>query len=136
MIGSGAWVEIHALSVPARAVELGQDAAGLDGAAAAPLDPQPLAEHAGGAREGGIRIAHALHEPARAIGGHVRMHQRRPVGERGFQLGDGGQRLVAHLDQLRGVLGDVAVLRDHERDHLAHVADAVGGERPLGAGLR
>ena len=124
------------LERPRARVELGHDAAGLDGAAAAPLDPQPLAEHAGGAGKGGIRIAHALHEPARAIGGHVRVHQRRPVGERGFQLGDGGQRLVAHLDQLGGVLGDVAVLRDHERDHLTHVADAVGGERPLGAGLR
>ena len=123
------------LERPRARVEIGHDAASLDGAAAAPLDPQPLAEHAGGAGKGGIRIAHALHEPARAIGGHVPVNQRRPARERGFQLGDGGQRLVAHLDQLGGVLGDVAILRDHERDHLAHVADAVGGERRLGARL-
>ena len=58
-----------------------------------------------------------------------------PIAERRLHVDDGGQRLVAHLDELRGVLGDVAVLRDHERDHLAHVADAVGGERPLGARL-
>ena len=45
------------------------------------------------------------------------MHRAAP-GERGLQLGDGGQRLAAHLDQLGGVLGDVTVIRDHERDHL------------------
>ena len=47
----------------------------------------------------------------------------------------GGQQLVVDGDPADRVLGDVAVVGDHEGDRLAHVVDLVLGQRVLGAAV-
>ena len=49
---------------------------------------------------------------------------------RASQSTTGDQRLVVDLDELAGVLGDVAALGDHERDRVADEAHVVAGEEP------
>ena len=51
--------------------------------------------------------------------------------ERLFGIDDRRQRVVDHLDQVAGVLGDVAVLRRHRRHRLTDMADALVGDRRL-----
>ena len=43
-----------------------------------------------------------------------------------------GQQLVLHVDEVDGVLGDVAALRHHRGHGLAHVADPIRGDAVLG----
>ena len=51
------------------------------------------------------------------------------------EVGDGGQRLVVDVDQLDGVLGDVAALGDDERDRVADELHlALGQRRARGVG--
>ena len=61
------------------------------------------------------------------------MDHRRLGVERGFRIGDGGQRLVIDLDQLAGVLGLRARARDHGADRLALPAGALDGDRRTAA---
>ena len=42
-----------------------------------------------------------------------------------------GERRIIDLDQLGGILGDIAALGDDERHRLADIAHALDGERPL-----
>jgi hypothetical protein len=83
--------------------------------------------------EGALGLAHALHDPGGQIVGDIVMDARGGGIQRALEPADGGQGLVHDVDQLRGILGDVATVGDHEGDELADVADAVGRERPLGA---
>ena len=48
-------------------------------------------------------------------------------GHRLFEIDHRRQRIVLDLDQLAGVLGDIAALRHHGGDRLAHVAHLVHG---------
>ena len=52
-------------------------------------------------------------------------------GQRLFGIDDRGQRFVFDLDQIAGVLGDVAILRRHRRHRLADVAHSVMGDHRL-----
>ena len=110
-------------------VPLGHHPAGLDRAAAAPLDREPFAPDARGARQRGLRVADGLAEARGAIVGHVGVHPRCPGRERARQLGHDRQGLVLHLDERHRV-------GDDEGHHLADVAHLVDGERPLGACVR
>ena len=55
------------------------------------------------------------------------------VGERPFQVDDGGQRVEIDRDVSERILGKVAALRQHHGQRLADVTDFVLGERHLGA---
>ena len=57
------------------------------------------------------------------------MDHRRLGIERGFRIGDRGQRLVVDLDQFAAVLGLRARARDHGGDRLALPAGALDGDR-------
>ena len=75
LMGSGACVDVpHAQD--AGAVVLGHDAARLDGAPAAPLDDEALAEDVGARAEGRVGIADALRRSARRGCRDVGVHQR------------------------------------------------------------
>ena len=58
------------------------------------------------------------------------MHEVLVVGRRDLGVDDGDERLVVDLDELAGVLGEVAVLGDDERDGVADEAHVVAGEEP------
>ena len=57
-------------------------------------------------------------------------HRRRRI-ERGFRVGDGGQRLVVDLDQCAGIFRFGARTRHHGADGLALPAGAIGGDGVL-----
>ena len=59
---------------PGAAVVVGDHAPALERAAAAPLDPELLAQHAGGPGEGGVGVARALGQAAGTVAGHVCVH--------------------------------------------------------------
>ena len=74
---------------PCPRVVVGDDAAGLQRAAAAALDRQSLAEHVGGPRERGVRITHALRDPGGAVPGNIRVHAWTALGAGRLELDDG-----------------------------------------------
>ena len=117
-------------------VPLGHHPAGLDRAAAAALDREPLAQHVRRAGHRGLRVADRLAKARRPVVRHVGVHAWRPGPERGREVGHHRQRLVLHLDERKRVLGDVAAVGDDEGHDLADVAHFVDGERPLGAAVR
>ncbi len=76
-----------------------------------------------------------LAERERALVGDVRpqrlVHERRALLARRERVEHDGQLLVVDLDQVAGVLGDVAVLGDHGRDGLAVVAHLLDRDHVL-----
>ncbi len=82
--------------------------------------------------EAAVGIADALREAGGAIFRDIGVHPRSARDQRRLHVGDDGQGLVLDGDQVDGVLGDVAVLRHHERDGLANEAHLVLRQRPLG----
>ena len=93
------------------------------------LDPQR--------RRGERRLRLAVAEGALAdeVAAHRLVQHRRVRPERGFRIDDGGQRLVAHLDQRERVLRPVAVLGHDDGDRLTGVAHPVQGDAPVLHGL-
>ena len=63
------------------------------------------------------------------VGPVLLVHQRCPVLERSFDIGDRAERLVVDLDQLCRVLGECTTLRDDDRDSVALEARLADGER-------
>src|SRR5690606_35301726 len=57
---------------------------------------------------------------------------RRPFGHRLLRGDERGQRLVLHVDQFAGVLGDVGVVGHDDGNFLTLEADLVGGQHRLG----
>ena len=111
------------------AAELDQEAAALDRMGGAAMLPEILVQHMGGLAEG--RLGIPIGDPVGRddVGFELAAHGRR-IGLRGLAaVGGRRQRLVIDLDQGGGVLGEIAVVRDHERDRLAHVGDLAVGER-------
>ena len=111
-----------------RRVGRGDDAAAFHRVAAAAVDPELFAEAVRGGGEGGVDRAVFHGHLGDEVGGRV------AVGARGAGLqgvaavGGGGQRVVFHLDQARGVLGDVAVVGQHDGDGFADEDDLMFGE--------
>ena len=54
--------------------------------------------------------------------------------DRRLQIGDGGEWLVVHVDQVKGVLRDIGIVCDHRGDRLADVPDPVVGQHGGGDG--
>jgi hypothetical protein len=112
------WVEVHTVSLLAGAA--------LDGQ----VEGEPV--RGGRDRRGGVAVV--LLHPGADVAGDVVVHEvGRSAG--GLDADHRRQELVADPDPVDGVLGDVAVLGDHERDRLADVVDLVPGERELGAAV-
>jgi hypothetical protein len=111
------------------AVVLGDDAPAFEGAAAAPLDLEPLAEPASRAGEGRLGVARALGQPGRAVAGDVGVDTRGALGQRGLEARHGRQGLPRHVDRPQRVLGRVAVHGHDEGYGLADVADLLDGQR-------
>jgi hypothetical protein len=63
------------------------------------------------------------------VGAGLLMDQRRIRGERGLGVGHDFERFVFHCDPLQGIFGEVAALRDHGSNRLAHVAHDRSRER-------
>ena len=87
--------------------------------------------HVRGAREGRFRLAIAEAALADDIAARFRMQQRRIGGQRGVDRHHRRQRRVLDHNALGAVLGLVAVLGDHHRHRLAHIADALLRQRPV-----
>jgi hypothetical protein len=95
-------------------------------------EPEATAARRGG--EGRLDVPRLLEE----LGGHVGRNVLVDLDlalRRRLQAGDHWQRLVLDLHQVRGILGQVAVLSDHEGDRFARVPDYLGGKAALRAGL-
>ncbi len=108
---------------------LGEDAAAFDRMRRAAMDEEFLAQHMGRAAE--RRVDLAIGDPVGRddVRGKLAPHLRR-VGTRGLPaVRGGGQNVVGHLDARCRVLGDITVLREHDRDGLADIGDFAVGER-------
>ena len=111
------------LVVPVR-----QDAATFQRGGCRSLDLQLKLEYV---RRGGDRrccVATLLDRIGRQIAGDVIVHQI-PAGARCLDAHDGGQRVVADVDQVGRVLGRVPVGRDHHHDRLADVVHLAASQR-------
>src|SRR5579859_2229462 len=76
----------------------------------------------------GVDIAVALAKLDEQVARLAAMGKRRAGPQRGAAIGDRRQRLVIHLNQGGGILGNGAGTRDHDRDGFAHERDFVLGE--------
>ncbi len=108
-----------------RLLELGDDAEGFHRRRGVARIGVGELDHAIGLREGAVGIAVAEAAAVDGVRPGLVVQQRRAVGGRVRDAGRRGQRLVVDLDQLAGVLGDVARVRDHHGDRLADVAHAI-----------
>ena len=119
--GEAQRVRVDGEAAGARVV-LGDRADGLQRLPARTVPAEPVPDHEVSLGEVALDVA----EVEGALVGAVRLqglvHQRGPVGQGPLRIGHGGQRLVLHLDELERVLGQVAAVRDDDRDALADVA--------------
>ena len=85
--------------------------------------------HVSRLREGGFddRLVAAI-DLEHQVGAEIVVDHRSVRVERAGDVGDRGQRLVDHLYRLDAVIRDVRCLRDDRGDHIADMADLVGGE--------
>ncbi len=111
------------------AMEFGDDAAALDRMAGAAMLPQRLAHHVLCARERRRDVAVAHLVGSYDVGGELPAHRRR-AGLRGLPaIRDRRQRLVIDLHQGGRILGHIAIVREHDRDRLAHIGHLAVRER-------
>jgi hypothetical protein len=89
-----------------------------------------------GSRERAIDVAIAHGHKGRHIGGEVAMGMHGALGDRVAAIAHRGERFVVDRDGVGGVFREVAVIGDHHRDGLAHIADLVPRQRQLGAHRR
>jgi hypothetical protein len=83
-------------------------------------------------RAHGSVIAAALPDTGGDIAAHIVVHQRR-IGQRFFQIDNGRQPIELDGDVGKRVLGEIAAVREHDRQRLADVPYFALGERHLGA---
>ena len=109
---------------------------GLDGGAAGAGPAQPALDHQLGLREVLIHRAEVDDAMVRHVGVAPLGMEHGVAGRRHrlFEVDHRRQRIVRHLDQLAGVLGNVAALRHHGGDRLAHVAHLAHGDAVLSRG--
>ncbi len=76
-------------------------------------------------REGGVDVS-ACHSPVEGlVAGHLGMKLRRPWRDGGASIGDRGQRLVFHVDELERVIGLIRGFGDDDRHDVPDVSDDV-----------
>ncbi len=104
-------------------------AVGLDGRGAVLGEPEALAHHHVGVGKRAIGIA--VDEPAvaREVGADLLVQDRRVRLQRPLRVDHRRQRLVVDRHHLGGVLGQVAIARDHHRHRLTDEAHLVDGRR-------
>ena len=87
------------------------------------------------ARERSLGLAVAELSPADQVGPDRLVEDRCFRRQGGFRIDHGGQGLVARVDRGQGVFRAVAVVRHHDGDRLAGMANPVGGDAPVLHGL-
>ena len=102
--------------------------ASIECAGAAVL-PQLLLEHMRGLGEGRVDVAELDLVGGDDVGGELAADRRCARFAALPHVGDERQELVVDRDQRGGVLGDVAVVREHHRHRLADIAHLAVGER-------
>jgi hypothetical protein len=128
-LGRGPHGEPSGVGIPA-----GDGAAALHRRRGAALDGQVERDRVRSSLDGGPGVAVLLHLPGSDVAGHVGMDEV-ARGPSRVQAHDGRQEVVGHPDPPDGVLGDVAVVGDDERDRLSEVVDLVLGQGVLGAAV-
>lgn len=113
-------------------VDLGRDRAGLDRRRDIAVCLELLAHHGMRGGERLVRIADPGGHRDRDVVTELLVDQGRFGGKGLFRVHGDGQRGVADVDEFEGVLGEVAVLGEHDGDGLADVSDLVGGEQGHG----
>jgi len=92
-----------------------------------------VAEGLGQANVGGGQSARNVAvlevSPEERVVGQLVVDSRRARRERGFGIGDDGQRLVGHADRIERVFSAVCVGRDHGHHGLAGEADLAARQR-------
>ena len=116
---------------PVREVMGADDAAALHGRGGIAVMMKAARELVRRARERGVEVALADGEGADEIGAEFLVDDRTARAQRLLRVDDGRQRIEIEADQLRGVLGGVAALRDDDGNRLADVADLVMGQQRL-----
>ena len=114
-------------------VVVGEHGAALERHGAAAMEEHLLLEHVRGGGEGRVRVPVAHRHDSRDVDGKIAVRAR--------GIGPGGLAGVAHRRQHveaddhggGGVLRKIAVVRDHDRDGLADIADLVARQRQLRA---
>ena len=117
----------------AAGVPVGDDAARLDRRRRAVVVAEAASDDVVGAGAGGRVIAAALPHVRGDIAAHVLVHASRGLGAGLFQIDDRRQRIELDGDVGQCVLGEIAALRQHDRQGLADVAHLAFGERHLRA---
>ena len=113
----------------ATAVVLRQVGAVFDGHRGLAMKPQARAHGDRRLAHHSVNIASAEFTPHQHVGACLFMEQRRTVGRSLVRIDQGRQRRILDLDQFRRILGDIATLRDHRHDGLAHESHLAPGER-------
>ncbi|CAB4716560.1 unannotated protein [freshwater metagenome] len=112
----------------------GDGAAALHRGARRAFDGEIEGQPVRGGGQGRLDVAGALLHPGADVARDVVVHEAvRRTGR--LDPHDGRQHVVGHDDATDGVLGDIAVVGDHERDRLADVVDLVAGQRVLRAAV-
>ena len=124
------------LELPGVAVPNGDDPAGLHGDREVPVLEHGLGDDVGGGVEDPPElVVDRLLHPAAEVVGQLGVDDDVVAAQRLLHVDDGRQRLVLHLNELRRVLGQVAVGGDDQRHRVAHVADVVLGQGEQGTGV-
>ena len=84
-----------------------------------------------GARERGFGVAIGEFAHMHFVGLRLRMQQRRILGAGRQRIDHRFERRIFDLDQLGGILGDIAAVGDHQRHRLADIAHPLDRQRPL-----
>ena len=130
----GAWVESQTRRTASPRVVLGHHpAAAPDGASAAPLDDEPLAQDARRAAEGSIGIADGLREPGDAIVGNVVVDERGMRGEGRFGI-DHGRRAARTLRRRLSATQRLPPRRRSAPPRAAALGARVGEDEDAGSG--
>ena len=116
-------------------VPVGDDGARLGGDAGVAAEHERGLDHRIGRGEGFVGGADFQLAFEAEIVAEFRLDHRRLRIERGFRIGDRGQGLVGHLDQLADILGLRPRARDHGADGLALPAGALDRDRILRRGF-
>ena len=111
-----------------RAAPLRHDAACLHGHRNEALADDALLDHDVRFGERFVHVAAVLVIGERDVVRPLRMHGRRAFRERLLRIGDGGQNLVIHFNQIGSVAREVTVSRHNHGDRMADEVDAVGRE--------
>jgi hypothetical protein len=112
-------------------IRFGDQTAGLERDGGPPVHDQPVAHHDVGARENRVDIAVRERDRADGVAAELAMAQGSLLGEGIAQRDDRRALIDLGDNQLRRVLGQILVIRHHDRDRLADITYDVAGERRL-----